>query len=87
MDKDKNITLEGLEALRQRFHAHSRKAQAYYTVMHKYREIVRNDDIASSWMEASLPAFNGKKPAELVNEGRAEEVLVYIDSLKPNSAA
>lgn len=83
MTKDGNLSPEGLEALRKRFQEQSRKAQAYYTVMHRIREIVGSDDAANAWMNAALPAFDGKTPAELVNEGREEAVLAFIGSLKP----
>jgi hypothetical protein len=72
----------GLDALRQRFESHSRKAQAYYAVMHEARDLAGNDNAASEWMEKALPAFDGKSPAALVNEGRSEEVLAYLGSLK-----
>jgi uncharacterized protein (DUF2384 family) len=87
MDKENNATLEGLEALHQRFQAHSRKAQAYYTVMHSAREIAGSDDAASAWMEKTLSAFDGKTPTALVSEGRTEDVLAYIESLKSASSA
>jgi uncharacterized protein (DUF2384 family) len=81
MTKEGQLSSEGIEALRTRFEDQSRKAQAYYTVMHAVREIAGSDDAASAWMEKPLPAFDGKTPALLVGEGRAEEVLGYIDSL------
>ena len=83
MSKDGNLSSAGLEALRARFQAHSRKAQAYYTVMHRVRDIAGNDDAANAWMNEALPEFDGKTPAELVTEGREEAVLSYISSLKP----
>lgn len=79
--KEGNLSPQGLEALRTRFQEQSRKAQAYYTVMHKARDFAGNDDAASDWMNAPLSSFEGKTPAQLVNEGRADEVLLYIDSL------
>jgi uncharacterized protein (DUF2384 family) len=82
MTKDNSLVPEQLEALRQRFQAQSRKAQAYYTVMHTLRETTGSDDAASAWMEKPLNEFDGKTPATLVGEGRAEEVLAYIHSLK-----
>jgi uncharacterized protein (DUF2384 family) len=72
--------------LRNRFQEHSRKAQAYYTIMHKVREIAENDDAASAWMNEPLPKFDGKTPAELVSEGREDDVFAYISSLKPGSS-
>lgn len=71
------------EALQKRFQAHSRKAQAYYTIMHGMREIAGSDEAANAWMNAGLSAFSGKTPSELVNEGREQEVLAYVASLKP----
>ena len=83
MSEDGNLSPAGLEALRKRFQEQSRKAQAYYTVMHRVRDIAGNDDAANAWMNEALPAFDGKTPAELVNAGREEAVLAYISSLKP----
>jgi len=82
MMKEGNLSSEGLEALRTRFQEQSRKAQAYYTVMHGMRGIAGNDDAASAWMNEPLPQFDGRTPAQLVSEGREEEVLRYIASLK-----
>ena len=82
-DKDEQLNPDGLAALRARFEQQSRKAQAYYTVMHAVRAVAGNDDAASAWMEAPLPAFDGRTPAQLVNEGRADEVLAHVRTLKP----
>jgi uncharacterized protein (DUF2384 family) len=82
-DKDEQLNPDGLAALRARFEQQSRKAQAYYTVMHAVRAVAGNDDAASAWMEAPLPAFDGRTPAQLVNEGRADEVLAHVRSLEP----
>jgi uncharacterized protein (DUF2384 family) len=81
MTKDGQLSPQGIEALVTRFQAQSRKAQAYYTVMHRMKDIAGSDDAASAWMEKPLAEFEGKTPAQLVNEGRAEAVLGYIDSL------
>jgi len=64
-----------------RFQEQSRKAQAYYTIMHRIREIVGNDDAASEWMNEPLPKFDGKTAAQLVSEGRTDEVHAYINSM------
>ena len=82
-NQDEQLNPDGLAALRARFEQQSRKAQAYYTVMHAVRAVAGNDDAASAWMEAPLPAFDGRTPAQLVNEGRADEVLAHVRSLKP----
>jgi uncharacterized protein (DUF2384 family) len=86
MTKDDRVSPEEFEGLRNRFQEHSRKARAYYTIMHKVREIAENDDAASAWMDEPLPKFDGKTPADLVSEGRADDVLAYISSLKPGSS-
>jgi uncharacterized protein (DUF2384 family) len=79
---DDQLNPDGLAALRGRFEQQSRKAQAYYTVMHAVRAVLGNDDAASAWMEAPLPAFGDKTPAQLVNEGRADELLAHAGTLK-----
>lgn len=81
MSKEGHLSPQGIEALRARFQEQSRKAQAYYTVMHQMREIVGNDEAAGAWMEKPLSEFDGRTPSQLVSEGRAEEVLNYIRSL------
>jgi uncharacterized protein (DUF2384 family) len=83
MSKDEQLNPDGLAALRARFEQQSRKAQAYYTVMHAVRAVLGSDDAASAWMEAPLAAFEGKAPAALVNEGRTEDVLAHVRILKP----
>jgi uncharacterized protein (DUF2384 family) len=82
-NKDEQLNPDGLAALRARFEQQSRKAQAYYTVMHAVRAVTGNDDAASAWMEAPLPAFDGRTPAQLVNDGRADEVLAHVRTLRP----
>jgi uncharacterized protein (DUF2384 family) len=83
MTQDGPITPASLTALRARFEAQSRKAQTYYTVMHAVRRVLGSDEAASGWMEAPLAAFEGKTPAALVGDGRENEVLAHIGSLKP----
>lgn len=82
MSKDEQLNPDGLAALRARFEQQSRKAQAYYTVMHAVRAVLKGDDAASAWMEAPLAAFDGKTPAQLVVEGRADDVLAHVRTLK-----
>lgn len=86
MTQDGQLTPGSLDALRSRFEAQSRKAQAYYTVMHAMQAIAGNDDAAHAWMNAPLPAFGGKTPAELVGAGQAEQVLEHVRTLKPGNA-
>ena len=86
MTQDGPLTPDSLAALREHFGQQSRKAQAYYAVMHEVRAVVGNDDAASNWMEAPLAAFEGKTPAALVGDGRENEVLEHIRSLKPGKA-
>jgi uncharacterized protein (DUF2384 family) len=81
VSKDEQLNPDGLAALRARFEQQSRKAQAYYTIMHAVRAVVGDDDAASAWMEAPLAALDGKTPAQLVNEGRVDDVLAHVRSL------
>lgn len=83
MTQNGQLTPDSLAALRARFETQSRKAQAYYAVMHAAQDIAGNEAAASGWMEAPLSAFEGKTPAVLVAEGRETEVLEHIRSLKP----
>ncbi|TFV99468.1 DUF2384 domain-containing protein [Oxalobacteraceae bacterium OM1] len=85
MSDDNQASPEAIEALRARFQAQSRRAQAYYTVMHRAREVTGSDEAANTWMNAPLPALDGKTPAQLVNDGREEDVLQYIDGLQSGS--
>lgn len=82
MANDERLTPDAMAALRARFEQQSRKAQVYYTVMHEVRGIVGTDDAANDWMNQPLPALGGRTPAQLVNEGRAPEVLDHLKSLK-----
>jgi len=82
MSKEDGLNPDGLAALRARFEQQSRKAQAYYTVMHAVRAVLGSEDAAGAWMEAPLAAFGDKTPAQLVGEGRVDEVLAHVPSLK-----
>ena len=82
MSQDGPLNPDALTALRARFEAQSRKAQAYYTVMHAARGVLGSDEAASSWMEAPLAAFEGKTPAKLVAEGSEQALVNHICSLK-----
>jgi uncharacterized protein (DUF2384 family) len=82
MSKDEGLKPDGLAALRARFEQQSQKAQAYYTAMHAVRAVLGGDDAASAWMEAPLPALGGKTPAQLVGDGRVDELLAHVRTLK-----
>ncbi|WP_156885505.1 antitoxin Xre/MbcA/ParS toxin-binding domain-containing protein [Massilia niastensis] len=82
MSKDEQLTDDAMAALRARFQQQSRKAQAYYAVMHEVRGLVGSDDAANSWMNQALPAFGGRTAAQLVGEGRENEVLAHIRTLR-----
>lgn len=79
-DEDR-VTPDAFAALHARFGQQSKKAQAYYTVMHAARGALGSDEEASSWMEAPLAALGGKSPAQAVAEGRVDEVLVHARAL------
>lgn len=78
------ISVDSIAALQARFQDQSRTAQSYYAVMHEARQVLGNIDAASSWMQAPLDALGGKAPAQLVSEGRIDEVLGEIR--KPHGA-
>jgi len=82
---EEKLNSDNLAALRARFEQQSRKAQTYYSVMHAVRVVLGSDDAASAWMEAPLAAFDGKTPAALVGEGRADDVLAHVRSLKAST--
>jgi uncharacterized protein (DUF2384 family) len=86
MSNDGQLAPESMAALRARFDAQSRKAQAYYAVMHEVRRIAGSDEAASSWMESPAPAFGGQTPAQWVAAGRENAVLEHVRSLKPGPA-
>jgi uncharacterized protein (DUF2384 family) len=85
MTKDEQPTPDAFAALRARFQEQSRKAQIYYTVMHEVRSVVGTDDAASTWMNEPLRIFGDKTPAEVVSDGRENDVIDYIRSLKSGS--
>ena len=68
-------------ALQARFGQQSRKAQAYYTLMHAVRGVLGSDDAASAWMEQPQAALGGQSAAQAVSAGREEEVLAQVLSL------
>jgi len=82
MKHDDSLDPGGIAALRARFEAQSRRAQAYYNVMHEARRIAGSDDAANDWMNAPLAAFENKTPAQLVNEGLEEQVLAHLRGQK-----
>jgi uncharacterized protein (DUF2384 family) len=82
MDKDTPLSTDSLAALRARFEQQSRKAQAYYTVMHAMRPIAGSDAAADAWMNAPLAAFDGATPGQLVQQGREDEVLAHVRTLQ-----
>ena len=86
MTDPERLSPDAIAALQARFDGHSRKAQAYYAVMHEARKILGNDDAADGWMKAPLAALDGRTPAELVTEGRTDEVLACLRDHKPGTA-
>jgi hypothetical protein len=81
MAGDDPLNPDAFAALKARLKQQSRKAQAYYNVMHEVRAIVGSDDAASAWMDEAQHALGGKSAAEAVREGREDEVLAYVRSL------
>lgn len=79
---DNKLNPDAFAALRERFAGQSRRAQAYYTVMHAARAALGSDDAADAWMNAPAAGLNGQTPAEVVGEGRHEEALACAAALK-----
>jgi uncharacterized protein (DUF2384 family) len=82
LSTDDQAKPDAMAALCARFEAQSRRAQAYYNVMHEAKRIAGSDDAANDWMNAPLAAFDGKTPAQMVNEGREEQVLSHLRAQK-----
>ncbi|SNT35568.1 Protein of unknown function [Noviherbaspirillum humi] len=82
MENKDSLSPAGLDALRARFEQQSRRAQAYYTVMHLVRDAVGSDEAASDWMNQPSPALGGLTPGQLVEQGREEEALRHAAALK-----
>ncbi|MFC0253031.1 MbcA/ParS/Xre antitoxin family protein [Massilia consociata] len=82
MAGDEKLSPDAFAALQARVKQQSLKAQAYYTVMHEVRRVLGSDDAASAWMEQPQPALGGKSAAQAVGEGRTDEVLAHVRSLK-----
>nr|AGU11962.1 hypothetical protein [uncultured organism] len=82
MSKDEQVSPDAFAALRARFQQQSRKAQAYYTVMHEAGKVLGGETAADAWMNAPLAALDGQTPAQLVGAGREEEVLAQVRALK-----
>jgi uncharacterized protein (DUF2384 family) len=69
---------DNLAALQARFQQQSQKAQSYYAVMHEARGVLGSIEAADRWMNAPLAELGGRTPAQLVNEGRIDEVVACI---------
>lgn len=82
MSQDDSPSPDAFAALRARFQQQSRRAQAYYTVMHEAGKVLGGDAAADAWMNAPLAALGGQTPAELVGAGRADDVLAHVGSMK-----
>lgn len=82
MADDRQLDPGAFAALQARFGQQSRKAQAYYTVMHAVRGVLGSDDAASAWMEQPQAALGGQSAAQAVGAGREEAVLALVQTLK-----
>jgi uncharacterized protein (DUF2384 family) len=82
MSTDDHAKPDAMAALRARFEAQSRRAQAYYNVMHEAKRIAGSIEAANDWMNTALAAFDGKTPAQMVNEGQEEQVLAMLRAPK-----
>jgi len=82
MSQDDTLSPDAFAALRARFQQQSRKAQAYYTVMHEAAKVLGGDAAADAWMNAPLAALGGQTPSELVGAGREDNLLAYVRTMK-----
>jgi len=82
MNQDDSLSPDAFAALRARFQQQSRKAQAYYTVMHEAGKVLGGDAAADAWMNAPLAALGGQTPADLVGAGREEDLLAHVRTMK-----
>jgi len=82
MSQDDTLSPDAFAALRARFQQQSRKAQAYYTVMHEAAKVLGGDAAADAWMNAPLAALGGQTPSELVGTGREDDLLAYVRTMK-----
>lgn len=86
MTDSERLSSDAIAALRARFDGHSRKAQAYYAVMHEARKVLGSDEAADGWMRAPLAALDGRTPSDLVADGRLDDVLACLREPKTGSA-
>ena len=82
MSQERGPDAGGLAALRERFEQQSRKARAYYSVMHAAQAKLGSIDAASAWMEAPQATLDGATPAQWVAAGRVDEVLARVAALE-----
>jgi len=86
MTDPERLTPDSFAALQARFQGQSRKAQTYYAVMHEVRNMLGSDDAADAWMTSPQAALDGAVPAQLVGDGRTDEVLACLRKLAPRGA-
>jgi hypothetical protein len=51
--------------------------------MHEAKRIAGSIEAANDWMNTAFPAFDGKTPAQMVNEGLEDQVLAMLRAQKP----
>jgi len=83
MTDPERLSPDSIAALQARFDGHSRKAQAHYAVMHEVRKVLGSDEAADRWMTSPRAVLGGSTPAQLVGEGRTDEVLACIRTSPP----
>ena len=81
-DPKSDANADPFAALRARFQDQSRRAQAYYAVMHEVRAVLGSDEAAGAWMERPLPELGGQSPAQLVGAGQVEQVMAHVRTLR-----
>jgi uncharacterized protein (DUF2384 family) len=86
MTDPERLSPDTFNALQARFGDHSRKAQTHYAVMHEARQVLGSDDAADRWMTTNHPGLSDSTPAQLVADGRTDEVLACLRKTPPRGA-
>ena len=81
-----HLSIAALNALQSRFQDHSRKAQTHYAVMHEARQVLGSIEAADRWMTTIQPELGERTPAQLVADGRLDDVLACLRKTAPRGA-
>ena len=86
MTDPERLSPDSFNALQARFGDHSRKAQTHYAVMHEARQVLGSIEAADRWMTTIQPELGESTPAQLVADGRLDDVLACLRKTAPRGA-